>query len=270
MSNLLLRKAVIGLQALSVVAIIAGSAHTVADTYVPAPNINPNQPKIVGTFMANGVVDFNDSSYIAPTGEDFDRIIMGRDDQGIADRRAQAVEFFKTRFGIDFSNGDTAQDGKIGLFRSYLDPRFNYRAYKLGNKKIPNRGLVIHDSAFVMGVTDMEGAKFFGTWGGEEGKDVEFGTIAIDGEYLIQGTHIFKQGHPKNMYLHFTSDLPIPEGFFNDIKFNCRIENVNGKVGVALGRRDDVILNDGRTQVNINTVVQFPPPQWFTEVVEAE
>ena len=102
--------------------------------------------------MANGLLDPTDTEYDAPTGEDFDRIIMGRNDNEIAERKQLAVDYFKEQFGVDFTNSDSAQDGSVVLFQTYSDPRWNYRCYKLPNTRVPKSGFIVHDAQWVMAV----------------------------------------------------------------------------------------------------------------------
>ena len=91
------------------------------------------------------------------------------------------------------------------------------------------------------------------------------GSVAVDGEYLIQGTPRFRQGHPKNLYIRFQSVDPIINAASGDIKFNCVLLNHKGRViGAAIGRQELVPLNDGsgNFQMAIQNVWQFPAPAW--------
>ena len=104
-----------------------------------------------------------------------------------------------------------------------------------------------------------------GTWGGDDGIVVPPGSAAVDGEYLIQGTPRFRQGHPKNFYIRFQSVDPIINAASGDIKFNCVLLNRKGRViGAAIGRQELVPLNDGtgNFQMAIKNVWQFPAPAW--------
>lgn len=69
-------------------------------------NANPNEPDSVGVLIANGLYDPSDSSYIPPTPDDFDTLIMGRDAIEKQQRRDLAIDYFIDRFGIDFTAND--------------------------------------------------------------------------------------------------------------------------------------------------------------------
>ena len=229
----------------------------------PGSNVpNPNRPDAIGVFMANGIYDPGDPDYVVPSGEDFDRVIMGRDDEGIAERKQEAIDYFLERFGVDFNDGDFAQGGAIALIHAYQDPRWNYRCYSFPGRYISRNGLIVHDAQWVMFVA--ADADLFGSWGGENGTPVPAGTVAVDGEYLIQGTNRFIQGHRRNIHLTFQSVSPIFDAASGDIKFDCRLSSSSLGAGAALGRQETYVLPDGMLQVAIQNVLQFPPPEWTT------
>ena len=108
-------------------------------------------------------------------------------------------------------------------------------------------------------------ATLFGTWGGESGTLVAGGTVAVNGEYLIQGTNEFRQGHPRNIHIRFNSVTPIFGAASGNIKFDCRLNSDRLGTGVALGRQEFYQLESGLTQIAINNVLQFLAPQWSNE-----
>ncbi|MEM7456703.1 MAG: hypothetical protein AAF456_20330 [Planctomycetota bacterium] len=225
---------------------------------------NSNRPDATALFMANGIYDAADPNYQPPTADDFDRIIMGRDEEAIEDRRQEAADYFLERFGVDFSESDFAQGGAIGLFHVYSDPRWNYRCYKLPGRNVPRTGLIVHDAQYVMAVLAPQ-ATLFGSWGGASGTVVDAGTVAVDGEYLIQGTNRFRCGNPRNVHLTFRSVTPIFDASSGNIKFDCRLDSEQFGAGAALGRQETYVLNNGMTQIAINNVLQFPAPLWSFE-----
>jgi hypothetical protein len=232
----------------------------------PENNVpNPVLPEAMGVFMANGIFDGSDPDYLAPTAEDFDEVIMGRDEVGKLLRRQEAVDYFIERYGVDFSFSDFAQNGNIILLHNYQDPRWNYRAYNVpGHSDIPKSGLIVHDTQYVMFVIGTE-ATLHGSWGGVLGTTVPGGTAAVDGEYLIQGTNRFTLGHPRNIYIRFQSTSPIFGADSGRITFDCRLEHESLGKGLALGRQELYQLEDGRTQVSIANVLQFPATKWAGE-----
>lgn len=257
--------------------LVAGTA--LAETYVPAksrPNLQA--PEAIGVFMANGTFNPLDPDYSAPSGADFDRVIMGRSEGEAEARRLQAVEFFIERYGVDLTNGFFSTDPTQGLpdvvlSQAYQDPRWNYRAFALPDRApgaVPPDGLIVHDTQWVMLIVAPAGFTLHGSWGGDVGKRVPPGTVAVDGEYLVQGTTKFRRGHPKNFYARFQSTNPIisaasTAGTPGGIKFDCRIIHEELGVGVALGRQELYVLASGQLQVNIGNVIQFPAPTWAQE-----
>ena len=231
---------------------------------------NPNPPIVTGMLMANGIYDPADPNYTPPTPEDFDTIIMGRNDAEKAERRQLAIDYFIERYGIDLSAG-FADNGNIVLLESFFDPRNNYRAYQLpdrfGFPRSSKQGWIVYDRQYIMlvGALGSE-STLTGTWGGESGTVVPPNTVAVDGDYLVQGTPVFRQGSPRNLYIRFQSADPIfdaasPAG----IKFNCVLLDRHGNViGAAIGRQEFVPLNDGsgHIQTAVQNVWQFPAPLW--------
>lgn len=226
---------------------------------------NPVPPERTGMFLANGIFDPADPTYVPPTGDDFDTVIMGRNEAEKAARRQLAVDYFIERFGVDFTNGDINAEGTIALLHAYQDPRWNYRAYKLPDRFfVPKSGLIVHDAQYVMFVIGPQ-ATLFGSWGGPGGTTVPGGTAAVDGEYLVQGTNRFKLGHPRNLYIRFQSTSPIFGAASGRITFDCRLEQDRLGLGLALGRQETYPLANGLVQVNIVNILQFPPTQWSIE-----
>jgi len=266
----------------STIAVLAASLFIslcAAAEYAPKNNKpNPIPVDAVGVFMANGVFDPADTAFVPPTGADFDRVIMGRNAGESEARRLEAVEFFIERYGIDLTDGVYASNPSQPfpdaiLSHAYQDPRWNYRAFQLPDRAsdaIPSTGLIVHDAQWVMVVTNPAGLSLGGSWGGTGGTVVPSGTVAVDGEYLVQATRKFKQGHPRNFYARFQSTTPIisaavTAGTPQGIKFDCRIFHERLGTGVALGRQEIQPLANGSLQVNIGNVLQFPAPQWAQE-----
>ncbi len=257
---------------LSVLACFIGFASSaIAQTFPGKNSQNLNRPKATGMLMANGIYDPFDPSYTPPTADDFDTLIMGRDELQKQARRQLAIDYFYERYGIDLSSG-TADDGNIVLLDSFFDPRNNYRAYKLpakgrrGSPRVSKKGWIVYDRQYVMFIGNLgRESTLTGTWGGESGTVVPPGSVAVDGDYLIQGTEHFQIGHPRNLYIRFQSVDPIINAVSGDIKFNCVLLDRHGEViGAAIGRQELVFLNDGTGlfQMAVQNVWQFPAPQW--------
>ena len=252
------------------VCVIAVTATAFADGIPGRNDENPNPPYATGVLMANGIYNPFDPSFVPPTPDEFDTVIMGRSETEKQERRQLAIDYFIERYGVDLSFG-FADGGNIVLLESLMDPRSNYRAYSLpaaagGTSKTPPEGRIVYDRQYVMfvGALGLD-STLTGSWGGPSGTVVPPNTVAVDGEYLIQGTRQFKQGHPGNLYVRFQSVDPIFNADSGDIKFNCVLLDDDGNiVGAAIGRQELVPLDDGSGffQVAIQNVWQFPAPEW--------
>ena len=246
---------------------LASFATTAAADGIPGNNDqNPNPSRGTALLMANGIYDPFDTTFIPPTADEFDTIIMGRNEAEKQERRQLAIDYFNERYGIDLTDG-FADNGNIVLFEGVFDPRNNYRAYHLpGHKKTSKKGRIVYDRQYVMFVGALgSSSTLTGSWGGASGTEVPANTVAVDGDYLVQGTDRFKVGHPKNLYIRFQSADPIFDAMSGDIKFNCVLLDKNGNIiGAAIGRQEFVFLNDGSGlwQMAVQNVWQFPAPLW--------
>ncbi|MGV6808589.1 MAG: hypothetical protein ACWA5U_01820 [bacterium] len=241
-------------------------------------SLNLNKPDGLGVFMANGIIDPNDTNYVPPSFDDFNTVIMGRSEAEKLAREQEAYQHFQERYGMDFFNGFQSEagflsaDGKFLLTRFYTDPRLNYRAYKLPNRNISPSGWFIHDGGYFVTPT-AEDSTFYGTYGGATGKNAK-DTMVLDGEYLVQGSNRFEQNHPNNVHIRFQSTTPIVTASAagipvdnqhettDGIKFNCRLISKEFGEGLALGRQEIYLLADGTIQTAINNVLRFPTDNW--------
>ena len=89
-------------------------------------------------YMQNGVID--PSSPAPDTGEFFQTEVMQRSPAEIEADRQAAIAYFRQRFGLDFSGGDTDGPASFGPFMDAR--RNNYRAYTVSGENVPRRRLV--------------------------------------------------------------------------------------------------------------------------------
>ncbi len=203
-------------------------------------------------YMANGTYDPNDPTYTAPSGEFFQKQIMHRTVAQIADQRAQALAFFKQRFGLDAANGDV----EISMFM--FDPRNSYRAYAVGGETVPSTGWVVRDGGFNATVT--RDTVLHGTYGGAAGKPVPKGTAVVFGDYNIDRRNPGGKSRPP-LLLQYQSEFPISVPDQDGVRnFRCElIDPVTGEHGVAQGviapARD---AGGGQIQVSIRNAITFP------------
>lgn len=101
----------------------------------------------------------------------------GRSDAEIEQDRANAIEFFQQRFGIDVVDNENV------MFTSFtFDPRNEYRAYVVAGRDVPPEGWVVRDGGWSVAVTNPDGL----TLGGEyEGVQVPQGSMMVFGDYNI-------------------------------------------------------------------------------------
>src|SRR3990172_5517000 len=97
---------------------------------------NPGSPTPDGfdkflVYMAAGVYDPDEPN--ALTAETFQREIMGRSDEEIAQDRAAAIAFFNQRFGLNLTDPGglftSFTDNGVQFIPFMFDPRNEYRAY---------------------------------------------------------------------------------------------------------------------------------------------
>ncbi len=204
-------------------------------------------------FMSNGTYDPNAENCDRLDGDIFDRVIMDRDDEAVANRRADAVDYMMTNFGIDFSDTDEAQDGKIQLIHVMVTPCLDYRAYTIGGTSVGKWGWPIYDGFYGLTVVE-EGAELCGTFGegGEGGcKPVPVDAGAVYGEYLIKAP----VGDPINLF-YASGYIPPQAAQMGIIK--CDVWSPIFGPGIAIGLKHAVALPDGLIRSSTRTVLTFP------------
>ena len=195
-------------------------------------------------YMATGVYDPNDPDYEAPDGDFWHREIMGRSDEEIAENRAEAVDFFVERFGI---NPDERDDV---MFTDFMfDPRNEYRVYAIGGRDVPTEGWVIRDGGWMLAITNPDGV----TLGGEfDGVTVPQGTMMVFGDYNIDTV----DGDP--IIIHYRSGEPIVPQSAGWIAFRCELHSDEFGYGLAQGISEPVVDENGVVTANVRNILTFP------------
>lgn len=228
-------------------------------------------------FMANGVYDPTEPPPVSTSGDYFDEVIMGRDAAEKAARQTRALDYFIDRFGVQFllvprtpiAGGDlvgialdptspTGVNENVILVHGYQDTRWGYTAHVIGGERVGRRGRKVHDASYNMVVVDPAGFTFHGTWGGASGIAVAAGTVAVNGEYLIE--------HPRrsrrDIHITWESTDPIFDAFDPaGITFDCAMHSERWGDGIALGRQFiRPVGATGDVQAIIRNVLNFPAP----------
>ena len=114
-------------------------------------------------------------------GRPYQEIVMGRSQEMINQREADAKAFFVERFGVDVD--DPALAERIIFFDAVTSPELKYRVYGISGMSLPKSGLRMHDTVWLTMVIDPEGL----TLGGEFAEHhVPQGAILVWGEYYIE------------------------------------------------------------------------------------
>ena len=232
----LYKKAFVGL-AISL-AVVCWSSYASAQ---PCATPTPTGFQKYAVFMANGIPTFNE----AWKGYFFHKVIRGRSDAEILQNRAEAVQFYIDRFGLDPDN-----DSRVEMQSTYVWPDALYRAYTISGECVPSDGLTVHDGGWVMGVVDPDGitlgGEFAGVW-------VPTGTAFSYGEYVV-----FLPGK-EPLIIQYQAAEPVFEDEYGKKGFRCDTFSAVYGPGIAQGVAYRSPLPDGTFQLSIRNVLTFPP-----------
>lgn len=205
-------------------------------------------------YMADGVFDTNTPP---PTGEYdnladwFHKGVMGRTEAEIEAERAKAQEYFHEQFGLD------ADLANIEAFA--LDPRTDYRAYKITGYDVPSEGWVVRDGGFRLMIP--AGTVLHGEFGGPGGWTMPRGGMVVFGEYNIDVTRPGDGAQPDDIIIHYESGSPIIGESGLPTAFQCIISSESFEDhggGLAQGVSASMTLDDGTQLSNIRNVLTFP------------
>ncbi|WP_255152725.1 hypothetical protein [Halorarius halobius] len=181
--------------------------------------------------------------------EHFQREIMDRTTDEIMANRRTAETFYEERFGIELESFDgedelfepkTTDDGKAVLNPAYQDPDVGYHAYVVSGRGMPNpydedatnrdemRTGKVRDGGWH--VTIREPMTLHGTYGGEEGVEIDAPSLLAFGNYNIK---MGDQEAP--IVLDFKSADPILVYLDGPKAFNCDLSHDDWGAGAARG-----------------------------------
>jgi hypothetical protein len=207
-------------------------------------------------FMMNGV--FDPGVPAEDTAEFYQKSVRGRDDAEIAEHRAEAAAYFLDQFGLDFRSADF--DNGVAFFGFMDARRNNYRAYTISGERVPSSGFLVDGGGWMFAVTNPDGVRLHGRYGGSEGIWVPPDTAGVFGEYVV---HLSSGESPSvgdQIVMRFQSQRPIIARSDGVVSFQCELRHPVWGEGVAEGVSvPPKLLPDGRIQVAVRNVVTFPP-----------
>jgi hypothetical protein len=205
-------------------------------------------------YIANGSYNPKDPTEEPPNGDYFFHQIMGWNNAQIAEQKAQAIAFFKTRFGLDFSKSE--QVGNLMLFSFWGGHAINYRVYTISGMQVPRTGWWVEDGGW-MAMVGKGGTTLYGTYAGATGMDVPADTSLVFGYYHIQPEATPGQPTPAPITIYYQSHglmLPDPSG---DMAFVCDLSSPELGRGIAYGVESVQPLANGRMKVDVRNVLTF-------------
>jgi hypothetical protein len=199
-------------------------------------------------FMATGSIPLADGFFL--DGMIFQQQIMHRTAGEIAQNRADALDFFATRFGI----ADASNHPDFLFLGFYVDPRIEYRAYVISGERVPPEGFTVHDGGWIALVTNPNGTTLGGAFAGVH---VPLNTVLSFGDYNVEVTKKGKGGpKPDPIVIHYRCNTPLVPTLSGGEVFDCALESDDFGAGIAQGVTTPVI-EDGSLQPNGRTVLTF-------------
>jgi len=186
-------------------------------------------------------------------GDYFQKEIMNRTVDEIAQIKNDAKVFFFERFGIDVD--DPANTGRVQMEMFTVNPDFEYRVQMASEMKVSSDGWMIRDGGFRLDILDPEGYEL----GGEsQGSFAPAGSAMFFGNYNILATN--KRGNPKKeIIISYKSKFPAFSLENGSFIFICDMFNEEWGDGLGMGNIRFIPLDDGRIRGNGRNVLSFPP-----------
>jgi hypothetical protein len=197
--------------------------------------------------------------YELPSGADFDANVMGRDSVQSLARRQQAVDFFLSEYGIDFSAGDTDPSGSVALIYTMVDSAWLPKVVHSGGDMVLEAGWQLHEARYVM--TVLSPTMLHGTFGGIDGVMAPFGTTAVFGEWVMETRTPCRNPDSEQTgqrYFQFQSRYPFLPDFFGGAGVDYVVRDSVNNLGRAQGSLTLRYLSNGDLHAIAKMVVRFP------------
>lgn len=189
---------------------------------------------VEGTFLVDGMNG---------DGMHFQKDVLNRTHREIAQNKADAINFFESRFGV------SVIDPKVHFMGYEVLPEVQYRAVIITGENTPSSGWPVHDGGWMAVVMDPQGLDLGGEFAGTH---VPAGTMFVFGNYLIS-----KRSAP--ILLNYQAKKPIIPDFTGAFEVACEIFSAKYGNGQAVGGTLPVILPNGQMLINTRNVITFPP-----------
>lgn len=149
------------------------------------PYSDPNGTTQAFYITADGSFDPTDPMIQIADPDDFDILVMGRNAAQRTARKALAINYFLTTYGIDFSTGDSQMGGQVLLAKFTSDDFWGLKVHAASDYRTDAAAGTIDQGYYAMVVWAPAGITVHGTWGGVGGIWVPQNTVAEFGEMLI-------------------------------------------------------------------------------------
>ena len=211
--------------------------------------------------IADAIAPESVTVFNSTTGLPFFRNIMSFSEIEITRVTQDAIEFFNTRFGLDFSQATPDENGQrilsdIGatFIIWEFSPKVNYRLMvnnwaTTGNTR--SSCFVNRDGGFA--VTFEKPLTLNGTYGGQGGRPV------VPGDFVLYGFYNIPVCRQSPLIIRYESGSPVRAGPVDGFRIiNCNLFNRELGTGVAQGVFRVTSVGNNKVHFAIRNLVTFP------------
>jgi hypothetical protein len=199
-----------------------------------------------GTFLVDGIVNGD--------GMNFQKNVMGRNDQEMMENKQAAIDFFMERFGVDVN------DSNVYFTGFEVMPEIQYRAVVSTDEAVPAAGWPVHDGGWIVVVMNPDGIELGGEYVGRKAPPM---TMFVFGNYKIDRMkyreHDSEHMKKSPVIISYKSTKPIVPESDGSFAVSCELFSEEFGPGQAIGATLPKILPDGRMIMNTRNSLTFPP-----------